>query len=309
MNAVLRYLINRLSQAVLVLIAITLLAFLVFYFDPADPVNMFTRDNPSPEYAEKVRARLGLDKPPHVQYLLFVERLVQGDLGFSYRSRQPVVAHLVPAALATLKLTLVVLLFTVLIGVPAGILSATRPYSLADNVVMSGVLVGVSAPNFWIGILLIWVFALQLGWLPPSGSFSWNSVILPAFTLALSDGAIVARITRTSMLEVLQQDYIRTARAKGLRQRMVLYKHALRNASLPIVTIIGLHMASMLGGTITLENVFAWPGLGRMLVVAILERDAPIVQGCVVLIAVAVLVLNFLTDVIYVWLNPTVKFQ
>ena len=125
----------------------------------------------------------------------------------------------------------------------------------------------------------------------------------------LSDGAIVARITRTSMLEVLQQDYIRTARAKGLRQRMVLYKHALRNASLPIVTIIGLHMASMLGGTITLENVFAWPGLGRMLVVAILERDAPIVQGCVVLIAVAVLVLNFLTDVIYVWLNPTVKFQ
>lgn len=305
----LRYLINRLLQAVLVLIAITLLAFLVFYLDPADPVNMFTRDNPSPEYAEQVRARLGLDKPPHVQYLLFVERLVQGDLGFSYRSRQPVVAHLIPAALATLELTLVVLLFTVLIGVPAGILSATRPYSLADNIVMSGVLVGVSAPNFWVGILLIWVFALQLGWLPPSGSFAWYSVILPAFTLALQDGAIVARVTRTSMLEVLQQDYIRTARAKGLRTHMVFYKHALRNASLPIVTIIGLHMASMLGGTITLENVFAWPGLGRMLVVAILERDAPLVQGCVVLIAVAVLVLNFLTDVIYVWLNPTVKFQ
>jgi ABC-type dipeptide/oligopeptide/nickel transport system permease component len=172
---------------------------------------------------------------------------------------------------------------------------------------MTVVLVGVSAPEFWIGILLIYLFAYQLGWLPSGGSFAWYSVILPALTLALHYGAIVARFTRTSILEVLSQDYIRTARAKGLRDRAVFYKHALRNASLPIVTIISLQMASMLGGTILVEAVFAWPGIGRMLVNAILERDAPIVQGCIIVIAGAVLVLNVLTDLLYAWLNPTIR--
>ena len=305
----LRYLVRRLVEAGPVLFAITLLAFLIFYLDPADPVDLLTRDDASAEYQQAVRAQLGLDQPPHIQYLLFLRRVAQGDLGRSYRSGRPVTDHLAPAFRATVHFTLVALLFTIAIGIPAGMLSATRPYSPADNVVMTVVLVGVSAPEFWLGILLIWVFAYQLGWLPTGGSFTWHSVILPALTLALHYGAIVAQITRTSILEVLSQDYIRTARAKGLPGRRVFYKHALRNASLPIVTIVGLQVASMLGGTILVENVFAWPGIGRMLVVAILERDAPIVQGCILVIASAVLLLNALTDLLYVWLDPTIRFE
>jgi len=301
------YLIRRIAESLPVLLVITLLAFLVFHLDPADPVDMLTREAPSPEQEQALRARLGLDQPPHLQYLLFLKRLLHGDLGRSYRSGRPVVEHLVPAVGATVHFTLVALVFTVVIGIPAGMLSATRPYTLADNAVMAVVMVGVSAPEFWIGILLIWVFAYKLGLLPTGGAFTWQSVILPALTLALHYGAIVARVTRTSILEVLSHDYIRTARAKGLARRRVFYKHALRNASLPIVTVVGLQIASMLGGTILLENVFAWPGIGRMLVVAILERDAPIVQGCILVIATAVLVLNALTDLVYAWLDPTIR--
>lgn len=301
------YLLKRLIESFYVVFAITLIGFLVFYFDPADPVDMLTRDIASPEYAEALRARLGLDQPAYMQYLLYVQRLLQGDLGVSYRSGQPVAAHLLPALMATAWFTLVALFITLLIGIPAGIFSATRPYTAADSAVMSIVLVGVSAPEFWIGILLIWLFAYQLGWLPSGGSIGWASVILPAFTLALHYGAIVARVTRTGILEVLSQDYIRTARAKGLNNTVIFYKHALRNASLPITTIVGLQIASMLGGTITLENVFAWPGIGRMLVVAILQRDAPIVQGCILVIAIGVLILNALTDLLYAQLDPTVK--
>ncbi len=301
------HLISRLLQVVPVLIAITLVAFLVFYLDPADPVAALTRENVSPEYEAYVRARLGLDDPPHVQYLLFVERLLHGDLGVSYRSREPVIERVLPAVRGTLHFALVTLIFTVLIGLPVGILAAARPYSLADNTAMLVALIGVSAPEFWIGLLLIYAFAYKLGILPSSGSFTWSSVILPALTLASHYGAIVARITRTSLLEVMGEDYIRTARAKGLPERVVFNKHALRNAALPIVTILGLQVASMVGGTILVENVFAWPGIGRLLVVAIAERDAPTVQGCIVVIAVLVVFVSLVTDLLYVFLNPRVR--
>ena len=195
----------------------------------------------------------------------------------------------------------------VLIGLPVGMLAAARPYSLADNTAMLVALIGVSAPEFWIGLLLIYAFAYKLGILPSSGSFTWSSVILPALTLASHYGAIVARITRTSLLEVMGEDYIRTARAKGLPERVVFNKHALRNAALPIVTILGLQVASMVGGTILVENVFAWPGIGRLLVVAIAERDAPTVQGCIVVIAVLVVFVSLVTDLLYVFLNPRVR--
>ncbi len=301
------HLVSRLLQVVPVLIAITLVAFLVFYLDPADPVAALTRENVSPEYEAYVRARLGLDDPPHVQYLLFVERLLHGDLGVSYRSREPVIERVLPAVRGTLHFALVTLIFTVLIGLPVGMHAAARPYSLADNTAMLVALIGVSAPEFWIGLLLIYAFAYKLGILPSSGSFTWSSVILPALTLASHYGAIVARITRTSLLEVMGEDYIRTARAKGLPERVVFNKHALRNAALPIVTILGLQVASMVGGTILVENVFAWPGIGRLLVVAIAERDAPTVQGCIVVIAVLVVFVSLVTDLLYVFLNPRVR--
>lgn len=302
-----RYILARLLQSVPVLIAITLLAFLVFYLDPADPVAALTRENPSPEYEEALRERLGLDQPVHVQYFLFLGRLARGDLGTSYRGQEPVEERVVPAVWATLHFTVVAFAFTVLIGVPAGLLSAARPYSLADNMVMAGILVGVSAPEFWVGILLIYVFAYTLGWLPTGGSFTPSSVILPALTLALHYGAIVARVTRTSLLEVLGEDYIRTARAKGLSERLVFGKHALRNAGLPVVTILGLQVASMVGGTILVENVFAWPGVGRLLVNAIAERDAPMVQGCIIMIALLVVLVTLITDLIYVMLDPRIR--
>lgn len=303
----LAYAVRRIVEVIPVLFAITLLAFLVFYFDPTDPVVMIAGENATPQLEQSIRERLGLDQPAHVQYLLFLERTFQGDLGTSYRSRQPVTSHILPAFRATLYFTAAAVVVMIVIGVPAGILSATRPYSVLDNFVMSSVLVGLSAPIFWVGIIFIYFFSYKLGWLPSGGFFSWQALILPALTMGLHYGAIVARITRTSMLDVLKDDYIRTARAKGVRSQQVFYRHALRNASLPIVTTIGLQIASMLGGTILVETVFAWPGLGRMLVNAILERDAPIVQAGVLLIATSVVLLNILTDWLYALLNPKVR--
>jgi ABC-type dipeptide/oligopeptide/nickel transport system permease component len=301
------HIVSRLLQVIPVLFAITLIAFLVFYLDPADPVAALTRENVSPEYAASLRARFGLDEPAHVQYLMFVEKILQGDLGLSYRSREPVIERILPAVRGTLHFALITIIFTVLIGLPVGMLAAARPYSLADNVVMIVALIGVSAPEFWVGLLLIYVFAYKLGILPSSGSFTWASVILPALTLASHYGAIVARITRTSLLEVMGEDYIRTARAKGLSERVVFNKHALRPAALPIVTMLGLQVASMVGGTILVETVFAWPGIGRLLVVAIAERDAPTVQGCIIVIAVLVVLVTLITDILYAYLNPKVR--
>jgi peptide/nickel transport system permease protein len=306
---VLAYVLRRLIDVIPVLFVITVLAFLVFYFDPADPVVMIAGENASQRVEEAIRQRFGLDRPAWVQYGTFVANAVQGDFGTSYRSRQPVADHVWPAFRATLIFTAVAVVMMVVIGVPAGILSATRPYGLLDSIVMSSVLLGLSAPIFWVGIVLIYLFAFKLGWLPTGGFYSWQAVILPALTLALQYGAIVARITRASMLDVMDHDYIRTARSKGASALSVFYVHALKNASLPIVTTIGLQIASMLGGTILIEKVFAWPGVGRMLVNAILERDAPIVQAGVLLIATAVLILNLLTDWLYGVLDPRVRWS
>ncbi len=301
------HIISRLLQVIPVLIAITFIAFLVFYLDPADPVAALTRENVSQEYAASLRARFGLDQPAHVQYLMFVEKLLHGDLGVSYRSGEPVIERILPAVRGTLHFALITIIFTVLIGLPVGMLAAARPYGLADNIVMLVALIGVSAPEFWVGLLLIYVFAYKLGILPSSGSFTWASVILPALTLASHYGAIVARITRTSLLEVMGEDYIRTARAKGLSERVVFTKHALRPAALPIVTMLGLQVASMVGGTILVETVFAWPGIGRLLVIAIAERDAPTVQACIIVIAIMVVLVTLVTDILYAYLNPKVR--
>lgn len=303
----LQYIALRLAQTIPVLFAITLLAFLTFHLDSADPVSALAREDTSEAYADALRERLGLDQPAHVQYLLFLGRLAQGDLGTSYRGREPVVERIVPAVQATLHFTAVTFLFTIAIGIPAGLLSAARPYSLADNAVMVAVLAGVSAPEFWVGILLMYVFAYLLGWLPSGGSASWSSVILPALTLALHYGAIVARVTRTSVLEVLGEDYIRTARAKGAPERRVFMRHALHNAGVPIITLLGLQVASMVGGTILVENVFAWPGIGRLLVGAIAERDAPMVQACILVIALLVVLVTLVTDLLYAALNPRIR--
>ena len=301
------HLLYRILQTIPVLLAITLIAFLVFYLDPTDPIAALVREDSSEAYVEALRARLGLDQPAHVQYLVFLGNLLQGDFGVSYRGGGPVIERVIPAMLATIHFSLVAFLFIVLIGLPAGLLAAIRPYSLADSLVMIVVLIGVSAPEFWIGILLMYVFAYQLGIFPSSGSFTWSSVILPALTLAMYYGAVVARIARTSLLEIMGEDYIRTARAKGVTERVVFLKHALRNAGMPIVTVLGFQGAHMVGGTILVENVFAWPGIGRLLVTAIADRDAPTVQACILVIAVLVVFITLVTDIVAAWLNPRIR--
>lgn len=303
------YVVNRVLQIVPVLVGITLLAFLAFAIGPGDPILMILGEQASADVVERERARLGLDQPLHVQYSRFVVSIVQGDLGISYRSREPVTTVMVPALRATIILAAVTMLFTALIGIPTGILAATNRGGIIDQITMSITMIGISAPAFFIGILLLLVFSYQLRWFPASGMRDWNSVILPALTIALHFGAMLARMTRSAMLEVLGEDYIRTARSKGLSLATVDYKHALRNAALPVVTLLGLQAGHILGGAVVAETIFAWPGLGRLLLNAIIWRDAPLVQAGVLIIAVMFSFVTLVVDLIYSWLNPTIRFS
>ena len=303
------YIIRRLIHLIPVLLGITLLAFLFFYFGPGDPVLIILGDMAAPEVVEAERARLGLDRPIHIQYFSFVGNLLQGDFGISYRSRVPVSTVLLPAFRATIHLAIVTMIITATIGISIGILAATNRGKLLDQIAMSITMVGISSPAFFVGILLMYVFAYQLRWFPASGARHWNSVILPALTIGLHFGAMLARMTRSAMLEVLGEGYIRTARAKGLAPKWVHYKHALRNAALPVVTLLGLQAGHILGGAIVAETIFAWPGIGRLLLNAIEWRDVPIVQGGVVIIALVFSIITLLVDLLYAWLNPSIRYN
>ena len=303
------YVVKRVLQIFPVLVGITLLAFLAFALGPGDPVLLILGEQASADVVERERARLGLDQPLHVQYTRFVLSIAQGDLGVSYRSREPVTTVIGPALRATLILAAVTMLFTALIGIPTGILAATNRGGIIDQITMSITMIGISAPAFFIGILLLLVFSYQLRWFPASGMRDWSSVILPALTIALHFGAMLARMTRSAMLEVLGEDYIRTAKSKGLSLAMVEYKHALRNAALPVVTLLGLQAGHILGGAVVAETIFAWPGLGRLLLNAIIWRDAPLVQAGVIIIAVMFSLVTLVVDLIYSWLNPTIRFS
>lgn len=303
------YIIRRLLLLIPVLIGITLLAFLFFHFGPGDPVLILLGDMASPEVVAAERARLGLDRPLYIQYFSFVSSLLQGDLGVSYRSRTPVAEVLAPAFRATVHLAIVTMMITTLIGLSVGILAATNRGKLIDQISMSVTMIGISSPAFFVGILLMYVFAYHLRWFPASGARQWTSVILPALTIGLHFGAMLARMTRSAMLEVLGEGYIRTARAKGLSPKWVNYKHALRNAALPVVTLLGLQTGHILGGAIVAETIFAWPGLGRLLLNAIIWRDVPIVQAGVVIIALVFSVVTLVVDILYAWLNPSIRYN
>ena len=305
----LTYTIRRLLQLVPVLLGITVLAFAIFHFGPGDPIVMLLGEQASPAVVQAERARLGLDQPLYVQYGRFIGNIMQGDLGISYRSRQPVLEVIAPALRATMHLAGVTMLLTVLIGIPVGILAATNRGRLLDQLSMSVTMLGISAPAFFVGIVLLYVFAYQFRWFPSSGARGWTSVVLPSLTIALHFGAMLARMTRSAMLEVLGEDYIRTARAKGLAPSRVEYKHALRNAALPVVTLLGLQAGHILGGAVIAETIFAWPGLGRLLLNAILWRDAPLVQAGVLIIAFMFSVVTLLVDLLYGLLNPAIRYR
>jgi peptide/nickel transport system permease protein len=307
----LRYALGRLLGTVPVLFGVTLLVFLMAWVTPGDPVVAMLGEASqgiSRQALEDLRSELGLDRPLPVQYVGYVAGLLRGDLGNSVRSRRPVLAEIRDRLPATIELALAALTIAVALGVTLGVLAAVRKRTWVDGAAIAVALVGVSIPVFWSGFLLMIVFALELGWLPASGRGTWRHLVLPAVTVGVSSAAFIARITRGAVLEALAQDYVRTAKAKGLAPRRVVLRHALRNALLPIVTVVGLQLGGLLGGAVLTETVFAWPGVGRLLVDAIVSRDLPLVQGSVLVVSLLFILVNLAVDLSYAAINPKVRY-
>ncbi len=298
---------RRLLTAVPVVFGVVTLVFCLIHLVPGDPVDAMLGETALPAQRQDLREALGLDRPLGEQYLRFLGGLARGDLGTSYRYSTPVRDLVVERYPATVQLTLAAMLVAIAIALPAGVLAAVRPRTWVDHASSGFALLGVSIPNFWLGPMLILVFAIWLDWLPVSGRGGLASLVLPAVTLGTAMAGILARMTRSSLLEELGADYIRTARAKGLREPAVVLRHGLRNALVPIVTLLGLQFGALLAGSVITETIFAWPGLGKLLMDAIQARDYPVVQGVVLAIALSYVAVNFLTDLVYAWADPTIR--
>lgn len=334
-----RYILKRLLNLIPVLLGITLLVFVLLHLIPGDPAQILAGTRATPEIVEGIREQLGLNKPLPVQYLLFLGNLLRFNLGNSIMSGASIIQEIAIRWPATFELSVAAMFIALILGIPAGVLAAVRKNSAIDNLTMSGSLVGVSMPVFWLGLLLIYLFAVNWQWLPPglrisqevASSFkpltgfyvldallqlNWNALkdvlahlVLPALTLSTIPLAIIARITRSAMLEVLSQDYIRTARAKGVLERWVIFKHALKNALLPVVTIIGLQFGTLLSGAILTETIFSWPGIGFWIYDGILNRDYPVVQGGVIFVSISFVLINLLVDISYAFLDPRIQYR
>lgn len=309
----LNYIIRRIGLMVFILLGVSVITFSMMHFVPGDPAEMIAMERYGEEITaeiiDHVRAELGLDQPVYVQYFHWLTKLLQGNLGYSFRTDRPVLDEILSRLPATIQLALGGMLVSLVIAIPVGIISATRQYSVVDNLSMFGALLGVSIPNFWLALLLILFFSVHLGWLPVFGRDGIECLILPALTLGTSMAAITTRLIRSSMIEVLGQDYIRTARAKGLKERIVIYKHALKNALIPVTTIVGLQFAALLEGAVIVEVIFAWPGIGRLLVDSIFTRDFMLIQGCVLFIAAMFVLVNLLVDISYAYLDPRICYE
>ena len=304
------FVLKRLVLAVPVLLGIATIIFFLMFAIPGDPVRLLMGQHGDPETEATIRAELGLDRPLHVQYFRFIGRLLKGDLGRSYRQRREVKEILFERLPATLKLGTAALCLAVFFGIAAGIIAALNRNKPVDGVVMVGSLVGISTPVFWLGLMLIVVFAVRLKWLPVAGYGTGGDLrhlVLPAVSLSLVYLGYIARITRSSLLEVIGMEFLRTARAKGLGQRAAAVKHGLSNALIPIVTVIGLNFAGLLGGAVATETVFAWPGIGRAMVDAIRMRDVPVIEGGVILLSLSFVLINLLVDISYSFIDPRVK--
>jgi peptide/nickel transport system permease protein len=314
-----RYLVRRLLLLVPVLLGVSIIIFLVLHLAPGDPAEIMLGSQATQADLARLRADLGLTEPLHVQYVRWLGLVVRGDLGRSIWMKRPVLAEVLGRFQATLVLTGAALLLSTVGGVALGVASATRPNSLLDRLSAVASLFGASMPVFWLGIVLMVVFALWLGWLPASGMFAPYGggdlgdllvhLVLPAVTLAAASVTIIARLTRSTMLETLGQDYIRTARAKGVVERAVVLRHGLKNALIPIVTVVGVQAGYLLGGAVLTETVFAWPGVGTLMVQGILARDFPLVQGCVLVVALSFVLINLAVDLLYAWLDPRIRYE
>jgi len=303
---IVRLILRRVLHLVIVVLGVYTALFFLLRLT-GDPALLYVSEDAGPAQIRRVREQLGLADPLPVQYVRFLGRAMVGDFGLSLRYNQPALPLVLASVPATLELTAAALLVTALIGVPVGIVSATRRNSVADHLSLAASLVGQCVPTFWLGILLILIFALTLGVLPASGRGTLTHVLMPALTLGAYSAARVARLTRSSVLDVLGQEFVRTARSKGLAERAVILRHVLKNAAIPIVAILGLSVSTLLGGAVITETIFDWPGVGRLMVQAVFVRDYPIVQGTAFLIAAMVALITFVTDALYAWLDPRIS--
>jgi peptide/nickel transport system permease protein len=312
-----RYLAQRLVQLLAVLFVVSVVAFALVRLIPGDPATVQLGAEATPEAVQALRHDLGLDRPLVVQYVRWVAHVARGDLGRSWVSHQPAAALIRRFLPATLQLTAVALVIALLIAVPAGVLAARFPGSWLDRAITALALAGVSLPSFWLAIMLILAVALPTRWFPPSGyaplwespGLALRTTALPAFTLGVGLAAPLSRFLRSGLLDVLGSEYVRTARAKGLSERRVVTGHALRNALLPVVTVLALQLGGLVGGTFVIEQVFAWPGIGRLSLVAIQTRDYAVIQAVVLLVAAGFVGINFVVDVAYVWLDPRIRYR
>lgn len=303
------FFIRRLLQTVPVLIGVSVGVFMMIHLIPGDPAELIAGQYATPEDVRNVRQSLGLDEPLMAQYVSFVRKAVAGDFGRSFRTGRPVSEEIGGRYVNTLILGAVAMLFAGIAGVLSGVLSAVRRQSVSDHLALLLSTLAVSTPTFFLGLLLMLVFAVWLPWLPLAGFDSWQHLILPALTLGAASAAVVSRVMRASLLEVLDNPYVRTARAKGLGEPVVVWRHAVRNAILPVITVAGLQLGYLLGGAVVVETVFAWPGIGRLLVQSILARDFPVVQASVLIVAVTFIGVNILTDLVCGLLDPRVSVQ
>ena len=331
------YIIKRLIQLIPVIIGVTIIAFSLIHLAPGDPARTMLGQHATQQELNEIREKYGLDEPVYVQYALWLNGVLHGDLGRSILTKELVVIEILERFPNTIELAIAAMIFAIIIGGLAGIISATKQYSITDYTVMGIALFGISMPVFWLGIMLMLIFGVILGWLPIGGRIDLiipfqrvtgfmvldsiitgnfkalisilKHLILPAIALGTIPMAIIARVTRSSMLEVLRQDFIRTERAKGLSERVVIYRHAARNAMVPVVTVIGLNFGLLLSGAILTETVFSWPGLGRLVVESVYERDYPLVVGCILIFAIIFVFVNLITDILYTFIDPRIKYE
>ena len=304
-----KFIIKRLIMMIPVLIGVTLIVFMILHFAPGDPAKVILGEQATPEQIAELREQMGLNDPALLQYGRYVINLVQGDMGMSYKTKGPVSAEVFNRFPNTIQLTAAAMLIAIVVAIPLGVVAAVKQNTLFDGISMIVALIGVSMPIFWLGLLLILLFSLKLGWFPVSGKNGFKSLVLPAVALGFNHMASIARTTRSSMLETIRADYIRTVRAKGVAYNVVIRKHALKNALIPTITVIGLQIGFMLGGSVLTEPVFAWPGVGRLMVDSIQGRDIPMVMGCIILVCATFSLVNLIVDLLYGFVDPRIKSQ
>jgi glutathione transport system permease protein len=304
-----RFVAKRLLEIIPILFLVTILIFLFVHLIPGDPARLVAGTDATIEDVEVVRKELGLDKPLHIQYFTYMGNLLQGDFGTSLKTKRPVIEEIGSRFMPTFWLTLWSMVWAVIVGLLIGVISATKRNKWQDYLGMFGAVSGLSLPSFWLGLMLIQLFAVTLGWLPTGGLDSWKSYILPAFTLGTGVAAVIARFTRSSLMDVLKEDYIRTGRSKGLTERDIVWGHGLRNAMIPVVTMTGLQFGFLLGGSVVIETVFSWPGLGKLLIDSVSYRDYPIIQTEMLLFALEFILINLVVDLLYGILNPQIRYE